>query len=249
MKADFQFRKEIYSIDLNHPLDISIPLKEGMENPLCYGADPVVFETIISGDFVGSVNLGGPVNHRKVIVSPHGNGTHTECAGHISDDQGLTLNQSLRRFHFLAELITLTPEKQTDAIVTLETYRNARRFGEAEALVIRTLPNAQEKKLRNYTNTNPPYLAPQVCEQMAQEGILHLLIDLPSVDRESDGGRLSAHKAFWQFPTKVRKNATISELIYVDDSIADGLYILNLQITSLEMDASPSKPVLYRIQT
>jgi arylformamidase len=78
-------------------------------------------------------------------------------------------------------------------------------------------------------------------------GLDHLLIDLPSVDRESDGGKLLAHKAFWQFPERIRKNCTITELVYVADTIQDGLYFLNLQITSLEMDASPSKPVLYNL--
>ncbi len=42
-------------------------------------------------------------------------------------------------------------------------------------------------------------------------------------------------------------NATITEMIYVSDEVEDGDYILNLQIASFENDASPSKPVLYKI--
>jgi hypothetical protein len=34
-------------------------------------------------------------------------------------------------------------------------------------------------------------------------------------------------------------------MIYVKDVVLDGTYLLNLQITSFENDASPSKPVLY----
>jgi len=56
-----------------------------------------------------------------------------------------------------------------------------------------------------------------------------------------------AHRAFWQFPDAIRDTATITELVYVPDSIADGLYLLNIQIASFELDASPSKPVLYRL--
>ena len=78
-------------------------------------------------------------------------------------------------------------------------------------------------------------------------GVKHLLIDLPSVDREEDGGQLLAHKAFWQYPENIRANATISELIYVNNVIKDGLYLLNIQITALELDASLSKPVLYKL--
>ena len=45
-----------------------------------------------------------------------------------------------------------------------------------------------------------------------------------------------------------RLDCTITELIYVPDDIPDGLYLLNLQIASFEIDVSPSKPVLYQIE-
>ena len=82
---------------------------------------------------------------------------------------------------------------------------------------------------------------------MAEAGVNHLLLDLPSVDREDDGGKLLAHHAFWKYPQATRRQATITELIFVPDSIVDGTYLLNLQIASFENDASPSKPVLYKI--
>jgi hypothetical protein len=37
-----------------------------------------------------------------------------------------------------------------------------------------------------------------------ESGIQHLLIDLPSVDKEKDEGKLLAHKAFWNV-TDVKK--------------------------------------------
>ena len=80
-----------------------------------------------------------------------------------------------------------------------------------------------------------------------------MLIDLPSVDKEHDEGKLLSHKAFWNVKdvndlnADARMNCTITEMIYVDDSILDGSYFLNLQIASFENDASPSKPVLYKI--
>ena len=45
-----------------------------------------------------------------------------------------------------------------------------------------------------------------------------------------------------------RFNCTITEMIYVNDAVKDGSYILNLQFASFENDASPSKPVLYKIE-
>ena len=84
-------------------------------------------------------------------------------------------------------------------------------------------------------------------ELLVQKGVKHLLLDLPSVDREEDGGQLLNHHQFWQYPNEIRKDATITELIFVPDEVKDGEYLLNLQVTSLVMDASPSKPVLYEL--
>ena len=78
-------------------------------------------------------------------------------------------------------------------------------------------------------------------------GVKHLLIDLPSVDKEKDEGALKAHKAFWDVNGKTRKDCTITEFIYVPNKIADGTYFLNLQIAPFENDATPSKPVLYTL--
>jgi hypothetical protein len=75
----------------------------------------------------------------------------------------------------------------------------------------------------------------------------HLLIDMPSIDREMDEGKLLAHHAFWQYPENTQFHKTITEFIYVNNEIIDGTYLLNLQIASFENDASPSKPVLYKI--
>ena len=82
----------------------------------------------------------------------------------------------------------------------------------------------------------------------------HLLIDLPSVDKENDEGKLLAHKAFWNVKDVnnlndgARLDCTITEMIFVDDKVKDESYILNLQIASFENDASPSKPILYSVQ-
>jgi kynurenine formamidase len=116
------------------------------------------------------------------------------------------------------------------------------------------LPNSESKKHKNYSKTNPPYLLEEAATFIRESGIKHLLIDLPSVDREEDEGRLLAHKAFWNVKDinnlneDSRLDCTISEMIFVDDSVKDGSYILNLQMAPFENDASPSKPVLFKIE-
>ena len=75
----------------------------------------------------------------------------------------------------------------------------------------------------------------------------HLLIDQPSVDKEIDGGALLAHKAFWDYPNVLDKERTITELIGIPPEATDGLYLLNLSLANIENDASPSRPVIYRL--
>jgi len=36
-------------------------------------------------------------------------------------------------------------------------------------------------------------------------------------------------------------------MIFVPNSVRDGLYLLNLQTTSLDLDASPSKPMVFEL--
>ena len=250
MIIQLSFNQRNYSADLAAPLDISIPIQEGDQNPNCYWADPVKFETLVSGNFIGSVKAGGSVNYQKLTITPHGNGTHTECFGHISSDVTATINKNLTQFHFIAEVISVVPEKLSngDSVITLRSVKEKISHPGSEALIIRTLPNPESKKTERYSGTNPPYVEPDVAAFLASRGVNHLLIDLPSIDREVDEGKLSAHKAFWSFPDSIRKRCTITELIFVDNAIKDGLYLINLQIASLEMDASPSKPVLYKLE-
>ena len=109
------------------------------------------------------------------------------------------------------------------------------------------MPNTKEKLSKQYSNTNPTYLLEDAAIYLKETGVKHLLIDVPSVDKEKDGGKLLAHNAFWNTKGKLRLDATITELIFVPNSIEDGTYFLNLQIAPFENDATPSKPVLYKI--
>lgn len=236
-----------YTFDLSRPYDISLPLEAGANNPNCYFAEQPVFETIRSGDFVGSVALGGACNYQKITITPHGNGTHTECYGHISADF-THIHQLLTNFFAVVQLVSVSPrEQEGDQVIFWEDIAPKIDFHKPlEGLVIRTLPNSITKKNKNYNQSNPPYLHPKVGEELALRKVKHLLVDLPSVDKEVDGGKLLTHRAFWQYPEQTRSDAFITELVFVPDDLPDDLYLLNLQIISLTTDASPSKPVLYR---
>ncbi len=234
-------------IDLSRPLDISIPLRVGPNNVNAWWAKPVTAEPVRMGDFVGSVREGGSVNFTDVQFNPHGNGTHTECVGHISKER-FTINECLRQFWFDAELISIYPdEENNDLVIQKDQLESLLKGKNPQAVVIRTLPNDFFKMRHQYSGTNPTYIHHEAISYLVELGVQHLLVDTPSIDRESDEGKLLGHRAFWQYPDDIREECTITELIYVPSFIPDGTYMLNLQIASFELDASPSKPVLYRL--
>lgn len=248
-----------FKVDLSKPIDISIPLTNTDENPIAWYIEKPVIEPVVFGDWIGKVSEGkSSTNFNNIFFNPHGHGTHTECLGHITRDF-YCINQSLKQFFFLATLVSVVPEIQgEDLVITREQIKKALsspiEFGsDTEALIIRTLPNFKIKKSLKYSNTNPPYLAGNAAHFIRESGIKHLLIDLPSVDKEHDEGKLLAHKAFWNVKdidnlnTDARLDCTITEMIFVPDAVQDGSYLLNLQIASFENDASPSKPILYSI--
>ncbi len=119
-------------------------------------------------------------------------------------------------------------------------------------LVIRTLPNSPEKLHQDYSNQTPPYLSREAAEWLVARGIEHLVVDLPSIDRSHDEGRLTAHRVFFGLPSASvtlsqakRASATITELAYIPDTAADGQYLMQLQVPALGGDAVPSRPLLY----
>lgn len=242
------FDRKNYQADLSQAIDISIPLKDGFENPNCFYAPIPEFSPVRAGTFVGSTQEGGVVNFKNVRINPHGNGTHTECVGHISKEV-FTINQNLKEFHFIAKLISIYPEllENGDKIIFKKHIELALEKNEAKALIIRTLPNDDLKKKTNYSGANPTYIHHDAMEYIVECGIEHLLVDLPSVDREEDEGKLLAHRVFWKYPDNTRENSTITEMVYVPNEVKDGLYLLNIQIASFELDASPSKPMIYRL--
>ena len=242
------------TVDLSKPIDISLPLTNNDQNPIAWYIEQPIIEPVKVGDWTGKVSEGASTNFNNIFFNPHGHGTHTECLGHITHDF-YSINQCLKQFFFNAELISITPENQNnDMVITKSQIEKSLTGNNPEALIIRTLPNLESKKHQNYSHTNPPYLLEGAAVYIREIGIKHLLIDLPSVDREEDEGKLLAHKAFWNVTNintlnfDARLDCTITEMIYVDDSIQNGNYLLNLQIVNFENDASPSKPVLYKFE-
>lgn len=247
MLTTVQYNSKKLKIDLSQPLDISIPI-QGNENNVnaWYIGAPKIEPEVFDGDII-SVEKGAAVNFNTITFNPHSHGTHTETVGHITKAK-YPINKYLKQFFFLAEVITVAPEKQgDDYVISAKQLQFALGNKKRDAVVVRTIPNTKDKKSRQYSHTNWTYFTEEAIKLLVRKGIKHLLIDLPSVDREEDGGELKGHNAFWNTKGKLRTDATITEFIYVSNKIEDGCYMLNLQIAPFENDATPSKPILYKI--
>ena len=251
MLAEILVDKKKYGIDLTKPTSLSLPFVPYGRNVNCYWAEEPTLEVIRVGDFVGSVAEGGTVNYTKMSLTVHGNGTHTECLGHITDDTSHNMSAMHKRSFFKAQIISIRPRQfEEDQIITLnDIYQYYDKDFKAEALIIRTLPNDYHLKVQaQYSGTNPPYLEPACGDWMAKRNVKHLVVDLPSVDREIDGGDLSVHRGFWMSDSdSPRLEATITELAFMPQSALDGKYFLQISWPNWSTDAAPSSLLVYKI--
>lgn len=246
MNIRIDYRLNSYTIDLDRPYDLSIPLEPGEGHVRAWYLEPARIEPVVMGDWVGEVKQGAAVNFRNVYFNPHGHCTHTETLGHITPALE-PIHRLFRDFFCFASVVSVEPDEvDEDRMITLEKLSGCCPEP-AEALIIRTLPNLSSKKTSDYSRTNPPYLQPEAATWLRECGVRHLLIDTPSVDREEDGGKLLSHHAFWNVPDAPRYDCTISELIFVPDEVEDGLWFMNLQVAPFANDAAPSRPLLFRI--
>ncbi|ULC60099.1 cyclase family protein [Flaviramulus sp. BrNp1-15] len=247
MITTIQYKSRKLQIDLTQPIDISIPLRASKSNVNAWYVDAPKIEPVKDGEWIATVKDGACINFNNIYFNPHAHGTHTECVGHITQEVH-SINKNLKQFFFLAEVITVAPESlDGDSVISKKQLQFAIGNKKREAIVIRTIPNTTEKLSKQYSNTNPPYLLKDAAVYLREKGVKHLLIDLPSVDKEKDECQLLAHNAFWNTKGKLRLDATITEFIFVPNKVEDGAYFLNLQIAPFENDATPSKPILYKI--
>ncbi|MBK8702025.1 MAG: cyclase family protein [Saprospiraceae bacterium] len=247
MRVQISHRAGQFNFDTTQVVDLSIPLVHGQQGPNCFYAPLFEATPLKSGDFIGDTLKGSPVNFYNVAINPHGNGTHTECVGHISTER-VSIHEVLKETFFVARLVSIYPQRldNNDRCITEELISPllASLQGE-DALIVRTMPNETDKKSRVYSGSNPPYFTASAIRAINEAGINHLMTDLPSVDREEDGGRLEGHKAFWNYPETLNKDRTISELVYVPNDVKDGTYVTSIQIPPFDLDAAPSRILLY----
>lgn len=228
--------------------DISIPLAFDTAQPTFFGAPPAAAAVVTAGSFVGDVRRGGSCNCSSHTLTPHCNGTHTECIGHVTAERLSVRDHSAD--HFSPALLVSVRSTPAITRAALEAAVAPHVLSHYRALVLRTLPNTRDKLERNYDRAPAPYFDAEAMRWIVSNGITALVVDLPSLDR-GDDAHLTTHRIFWGLPPgattatqATRPTATVTELAFIDDSIADGQYLLNLQVAPFVADAAPSRPIL-----
>ncbi len=254
MKASLTFAGVTRHVDLSAATSLTIPVAANGRHPRFFVDQPVSFQPLTAGSFTGRVNAGASCNADRICFIPHCHGTHTEGAGHITTER-----QPVQAYQtggmLTAALASVQPDLSPggDASPVIEASELDWPDG-IDALIVRTLPNSQDKCIRDYSQAPPyPLLSHEAMTRICHAGIRHLLIDTPSVDA-ADNDRLPLHRRFWGMDEKPqsqvpesRLGCTITEMIFVPDQLDDGLYLLHLGVGALIGDAAPSSPVVFKL--
>ena len=263
MKGVLDIEGKKIEVDFSNGIDISIPLHFNGEQPNTYNVNKAISKAYEDENFIGDTRRGGPCNFETYNFTPHCNGTHTECIGHITKKR-VSILTSLNQEMIASTVVSVVPKNTSenyipklskdDLVITKKSLELQLKHVDPcflSGLIIRTLPNTQCKKSRDYMNNAPPFLSIDAMDYIVSLGVQHLLIDTPSVDRLFDDGHLTSHNIFWgTHSNKFNLNTqykTISEMIFVPKAVKDGHYLLNLQVPAFMSDAAPSRPILYKI--
>jgi len=250
-------------------MSLAIPLDFEGPQPGFFGAPRARRKALEAGGFTGDTRAGGTCNCEVLEITPHCNGTHTECVGHITEERA-TVPEQIGTVLCPALLLSLYPScldstddsgpskaEGSDSVIHKAALKAAWAGLSPAipplALIIRSLPNESTKKQRDWMESPaPPWITREAAEWIVEQGIEHLLVDMPSVDRADDEGELVTHRIFWglppssaKLPEAKRPFASVTEMIYAEDHQGDGLYLLNLQYPDFRSDAVPSQPLLH----
>ncbi|MFK8012860.1 MAG: cyclase family protein, partial [Marinicellaceae bacterium] len=247
MLVEMTHGSNTYQFNTDNAISIAITLHFNSQQPNHFGAEVATKTPLIGGEFIGDTKRGGSCNADSITLVPHCNGTHTETVNHIVHQKvpiGVHLSHGLS----LCQLITVTPVKADDStdnylpeldssddvidLSVLQSQLNQKQLDTIQSLVIRTLPNHETKKACVYDGQHQyPFFTLEAMSWLAESGIKHLLVDMPSVDKMYDDGQLSNHHIYWNVVPQSRllndeshTDRTITEMVFVDDKIEDGLF-------------------------
>ena len=252
VNARISFGRSEVAVDLAHPISLAMPVDFSGSGPRHFGAPAASAQPFVAPGFSGAVATGASCNCSTITLTPHCNGTHTECAGHLTRE--LLDAHTVVPYGLLpALLLSIQPvaadDTSGDLLITGEALERGWLLnGQVEPYQGGFEPRALVMR----TGSATAYLSQDAAQWLVQRGVEHLIVDLPSIDRAEDGGRLLAHRIFFGLPLEsrtlaqaMRPRCTVTELALIPQDVADGWYLLELQVPALGGDAVPSRPLLY----
>ena len=267
MLAELTIAGQKVRAHLDRGVSLAIAVEFGAPGPRHFGAGAPGSKPFSVGNFSGSVATGASANCSTITLTPHCQMTHTESVAHLTREAGDAW-RVVPRGLLPAVVVSVIPEPAressestdpqpwgTDILISRRRLRAAwpmTRMVDPVAAVIRTLPNDSAKRSRDYTDLVPPYLTREAVEWLIEKRIEHLVLDVPSLDRTHDEGRMIGHRLFFGLPPgstargdAARSRATITELAFVPDEVPDGPCLLSLAVPAIGGDAVPSQPIVY----
>ena len=236
---------------------LALELDFNQPHPTHFGAPAAASAPFCTEGFEGSVARGASCNCHRITLVPHCNGTHTESAGHLTTSH-VPLHRILPVEPLQAMLVTVTPvEARATNEDTLPAPQAGDRLITRERLLAAldgyTMSRPAALLLRTGTTWSdqaPPFLSRQFAAELVSMGVMHLVTDLPSVDRLQDQGLLTAHRVFFGLPAAstrledaARPEATITELATFPAQLRDGPCAVQIQVPAWSGDAVPSRPL------
>lgn len=250
-----------YQIDLNKFYDLSIPINTNKKNPQFYDEKPIKISYYKDqNNKVWNIRKGASCNVPIINLNIHCGSTHSECRSHITKED-LYISEVIKDFFIPCALISVRPKRDigkdtyhhridsSDLIITKKMLKDKLNIFKAyniKALILRTLPNGNDIGANKDYNQKNPFFSNESIKYLKSLGIKHLVVDLPSIDRLDDGGSLGNHKIFWDLKEEGNDN-TITEFAIIKNQIEDDFYLLSLNILNMNLDASPSRPLIYPI--
>lgn len=253
---DITYRGKLHRLHHDEPIKLSSTLRFG-DNPVnLYGVAPASAEPLRYGNSIARVNSGGACNASQVSFVPHCHGTHTECIGHI-----LSMEKDVAELTFdpfiAATLIRVPSTRYGDSA---ENY-NASSLESDQLITCEAIDTALQRVPSPYLDALviasesassglPPYFSHEAMARIVSLGIRHLLVDVPSIDRIYDGGKMDNHHMFWGISDPSEEGArraycSVTEMVNVPPETQEESYFLAIHLPDLTGDALPSKPVLF----
>lgn len=231
--------KVVTPIDTSGWIDLSYPVHFLESDVRAFDSPTPKIAPYKTDEFVGSVDQGGSCKCDVVTYIPHCHGTHTECVGHLMGKNGPKVTDLFPSPISGKAYLATVSTNPSGAIVECSFPTNQ----QVTSLIVRTEKSSETS-----------FFAPECMTTLVQKGIKHLLFTGPSVDPVDDGGKLLAHRSFWEtseidgllkYPNSAL-NRTITELVNISTDVPDGIYQLFLTLSNMALDAVSSRPYIYK---